>query len=163
MSEEAVNHLQKVFKETNTAYSDFPMLVRHVLQNRYWEKRYDKIAKETIEFDTFEEFVRTSPIKGLGTTIETIKARLQVIANDKMISDKDRRYATECLVLMNDAVNEAVKPVGKPKGMTKEKVKDNDANSINIRKRSPVGDCNPEYIQRRLKKDSSPKAKKLYH
>jgi hypothetical protein len=50
-----------------------PGLLLLVLEKDRWRKRIIQRTKEMAEFDSFAEFVETTPPEGLGATIDTLK------------------------------------------------------------------------------------------
>lgn len=68
-----VDFLRSAISDGSAGLSDVPALVKRVIEENLWQKRYVRQSKETISFKTFREFVEAAPPEGLGTNLKTLR------------------------------------------------------------------------------------------
>lgn len=68
-----VDFLRSAISDGSAGLSDVPALVKRVIEENLWQKRYVRQSKETISFRTFREFVEAAPPEGLGTNLKTLR------------------------------------------------------------------------------------------
>ncbi len=51
-----------------------PNLLRMVLENNMWRKRYVRLTEQIVEFEGFEDFVTALPPEGLGTSLQVLRS-----------------------------------------------------------------------------------------
>ncbi len=68
-----VDFLRSAISDGSAGLSDVPTLVKRVIEENLWQKRYVHQSKEAIRFETFREFVEAAPPEGLGTNLKTLR------------------------------------------------------------------------------------------
>ena len=68
-----VDFLRSAITDGSAGLSDVPALVKRVITENLWRKRYVPQLRETISFETFQAFVETAPPEGLGTNLKTLR------------------------------------------------------------------------------------------
>lgn len=62
-----------------------PNLLRRVIDEGMWRRRVVERTGEWVEFFEFEDFIKTPPLEGLGTTTEKLR---QIVAHDEEVAQK---------------------------------------------------------------------------
>lgn len=68
-----IEYLRTAIFEGNCGLQDVPNLIKRVIKEDLWQVRTLPKTQEIIKFQTFEEFLQTSPPEGLGTNLKTIQ------------------------------------------------------------------------------------------
>lgn len=111
--------------------SDVPGLLRRVINEQMWRKRFIKRTGEVAEFDQFIDFIETPPLEGLGTTVDTLR---RLVVHD-----------TEVAVILDRTLKELIPPIAKHGGDRK-----SNQGSVTTLNEEDRG---AEYALRRLKRD----------
>ena len=75
INDSVVESLRDTMRQGDAGLAMFPGLLRRVLEEGMWRKRKvrRKHDQSVVEFSSFEEFVTTAPLEGLGGTMEIIE------------------------------------------------------------------------------------------
>ncbi len=68
-----VNCLRSALSRGRSGLSQVPGLLKRIISEKMWMKRTDSRVPNVIEFKSFEEFVRTKPLEGLGADIPLLR------------------------------------------------------------------------------------------
>jgi hypothetical protein len=68
-SNNMIDDLRSAITDSTAGLFDVPLLIKQVIENEVWRERFVLQTKEKTYFTSFEEFVKSSPPEGLGTTI----------------------------------------------------------------------------------------------
>lgn len=99
-----VSQLRSAIGEGEAALSDVPGLLKCVLKDDRWRKRTIRTG-DVVEFQRFEDFVRSLPLEGLGADMSLIR---RICSDDK-----------EALDLLDKALKHSPGPPPKPKPVEK--------------------------------------------
>jgi hypothetical protein len=69
----SVRLLREFMADTLRGADSVPSLVKDICRKGRWKVRVDEQTGQRYEFETFAEFVTTGPLRGLGSTIETLE------------------------------------------------------------------------------------------
>lgn len=70
--ERVIDHLRSAITDGAAGLADVPALLKRVITEKLWRERFVLQARETICFDTFDDFVRAPPPEGLGASVKTL-------------------------------------------------------------------------------------------
>jgi hypothetical protein len=92
--EKIIEYLRTAIFDGNCGLNDVPNLIKRVISEDLWQTRTLAKTKETIKFQTFEEFLQTSPPEGLGTNLKTIRklCHEDIAAIDLIEQVKTKRF-----------------------------------------------------------------------
>lgn len=68
-----INAAQQCLSRGSSTLSSLPKLIIRIIDEELWREIYIPSTKETVQFDSFVEFVTTGLPDGLGTTVELLQ------------------------------------------------------------------------------------------
>lgn len=114
-NDRVVSALHREIQEGLTGLSGTPKHLTMLIEQNMWQKRLLKRMGEIVTFDSFEEFVTTLPLEGLGTDIKTLKNLCRDNKSAKDAIDRalaGRQGERTDLVSQRNKVKRTSRPVG---------------------------------------------------
>lgn len=83
-NDQLVGHLQEALRDGQSGLRYVPKLLKRVLEEEAWRKRYHWASKTGVGFNSFAEFVTAPLTEGLGVDIDFVR---RMVADDKAARD----------------------------------------------------------------------------
>jgi len=146
-----IDSLRDAINSGEVGINHVPGLMKRIIKEGMWKKRYVKQLKETVEFDSFVDFVTTPPFKGLGEDLKLIEALMKTdrealdlwteVTTGKPGGDKKSEdYKINVSNRNNDKSNGIDRPVGTTKTYALRKLR---KDAPEIHQRVIQGDLSP--------------------
>ena len=63
-----IDYLRAAISDGAAGLVDAPSLLRQIIENQLWRERFVTQTKETVRFNTFDQFIAAAPPEGLGVS-----------------------------------------------------------------------------------------------